>query len=45
VVRYIFSFEILRHYPHNRSYILKAPLKRSMKDSIFELISGGSKKR
>jgi len=41
----IYSFEILRHYPGARSFIIKLPLKRSMVDNLMELFmgSGGNK--
>ncbi len=37
---YIFTFELLRHYPTVRSFIIKQPLKHSMRDSILELLAG-----
>jgi hypothetical protein len=37
---YFFAFEILRQYPYTRSYIMKAPLKKSLKDTISELFVG-----
>lgn len=40
---YYFSFEIMKQYPHVRSFIVKQPLKRSFKDTLSELL-GSSKK-
>ncbi|MFH1785354.1 MAG: hypothetical protein ABH842_02915 [Candidatus Micrarchaeota archaeon] len=34
---YIFNFELTRQYPTTRAYLLKKPLKKSFKDSFFEL--------
>lgn len=43
ISEYYFSFEIMKQYPHVRSFIVKQPLKRSFKDTVSELL-GGSKK-
>jgi hypothetical protein len=40
IKEYFFAFEILKKYPYTRSYILKAPLKKSFKDTISELFVG-----
>lgn len=40
IKEYFFAFEILRQYPYTRSYIMKAPLKKSLKDTIAELFVG-----
>lgn len=37
---YFFAFEILKPYNYSRSYIIKAPLKKSFKESFSELIMG-----
>lgn len=37
---YFFAFEILKQYSYNRSYIIKAPMKKSFKDAISELFVG-----
>jgi hypothetical protein len=37
-----FSFELLRQYPESRSFVIKKPLKSSMKDTVLELF--GSKR-
>lgn len=37
---YFFAFEILKQYPYTRSYIVKAPMKKSFKDTISELFVG-----
>lgn len=34
----MFSFELLKHYPNARSFVIKKPLKRSIKDTLFELL-------
>ncbi|MFH0737946.1 MAG: hypothetical protein V1827_04610 [Candidatus Micrarchaeota archaeon] len=41
--QYFFTFEVVKQYPTVRSFIMKAPLKRSFGDSFMELV-GGSKK-
>ncbi|MEW6748420.1 MAG: hypothetical protein AB1295_01790 [Candidatus Micrarchaeota archaeon] len=43
LTEYYFSFELIKQYPHVRSFIVKAPLKRSIGDTFSELL-GGSKK-
>lgn len=40
---YIFTFELIRHYPTTRSFIVKQPLKRSFKDTVSELFGGNKK--
>ena len=40
---YYFNFELVKQYPHVRSFIIKQPLKRSLGDTFAELL-GGSKK-
>jgi hypothetical protein len=40
---YYFNFELVKQYPHVRSFIIKQPLKRSLGDMLTELL-GGSKK-
>lgn len=40
---YYFSFDLIKKYPHVRSFIVKQPLKRSLGDTLTELL-GGSKK-
>lgn len=35
-----FAFEVVKQYPYSRSYIIKAPLKKSFKDTVSELFSG-----
>lgn len=37
---YFFAFEIIKPYNYCRSYILKAPLKKSFKESFSELLMG-----
>jgi hypothetical protein len=44
VMEYFYSFELLRHYPHTRSFILKRALKSSMKDALADLILGTKKR-
>ncbi len=41
--QYFFTFEIIRHYPTTRSFIVKQPLKRSFKDTVSELFGGNKK--
>lgn len=43
ITEYYFSFELMKQYPHVRSFIVKQPLKRSLGDTFSELL-GGSKK-
>lgn len=43
ISQYVFTFELIRHYPTIRSFMVKQPLKRSFKDSMQELF-GGTKK-
>jgi hypothetical protein len=43
ISEYVFSFELLKHYPTIRSFIIKQPLKRSWSDGMMELF-GGKKK-
>jgi len=43
ISEYYFNFEIIKQYPHVRSFIVKQPLKRSFRDTFSELL-GGSKK-
>lgn len=38
---YIFAFELTRPYPTVRSYLLKQPLKKPVKDILFELFGTG----
>jgi hypothetical protein len=40
IKEYFFAFEILKQYPYTRSYIVKAPMKKSFKDTISELFVG-----
>ncbi|MBU0526860.1 hypothetical protein KKE92_00105 [Candidatus Micrarchaeota archaeon] len=40
IKEYFFAFEIIKMYPYTRSYVLKAPLKKSFKDTISELFVG-----
>ena len=40
---YYFSFDLVKKYPHVRSFIIKEPLKKSLGDTVTELL-GGSKK-
>ncbi len=40
IKEYFFAFEIIKKYPYTRSYVLKAPLKKSFKDTISELFVG-----
>lgn len=40
IKEYFFAFEILKQYPYTRSYIIKAPMKKSFKDTISELFVG-----
>jgi hypothetical protein len=40
IKEYFFAFEILKQYSYNRSYIIKAPMKKSFKDTISELFVG-----
>ena len=37
---YVYSFEIIRHYPSTRSFIMKAPLKSSIKGTFVDLLFG-----
>ena len=37
---YFFAFEVLKQYPYSRSYIIKAPMKKSLKDAVAELFVG-----
>lgn len=39
-IQYIYTFELIRHYPHSRSFIMKQPMKTSFRDSMFELVFG-----
>jgi hypothetical protein len=41
--QYFFTFEMTKQYPMVRSFIVKMPLKRSLKDTLGELFSGGKK--
>jgi hypothetical protein len=34
----VFSFELLKVYPEARFFMIKKPLKGSMKDTVFELL-------
>jgi hypothetical protein len=43
ITQYIFTFELIRHYPTVRSFIVKQPLKRSFKDTVSELFGGNKK--
>jgi len=36
----IYSFDLLKNYPHGRKYLMKMPLNTSFLDSIKELIFG-----
>ncbi|MDD5340229.1 MAG: hypothetical protein PHV13_03185 [Candidatus ainarchaeum sp.] len=36
--RTVFSFELLKTYPEARFFMIKKPLKGSMKDTVFELL-------
>ncbi len=40
IKEYFFAFEIMKKYPYSRSYIIKAPLKKSFKDTFAELFVG-----
>ncbi len=40
IKEYFFAFEIMKKYPYSRSYIFKAPLKKSFKDTFAELFVG-----
>jgi hypothetical protein len=40
---YIFSFELSQPYPSLRSYLIKKPLKKSMKDTFLELFDNQMK--
>lgn len=40
IKEYFFAFEVMRQYPPSRSYVLKAPLKKSFKDTLAELFVG-----
>jgi hypothetical protein len=40
MAEHVFTFELVRHYPYVRSYILKKPLKRPVTDVISELFTG-----
>ncbi len=40
IKEYFFAFELIKQYPQSRSYILKAPLKKSFTESIAELMVG-----
>jgi hypothetical protein len=33
-----YNFEVIRHYPSVRSFHIKKPLKKSLTDSIFDLL-------
>lgn len=39
-ITYFFAFEILKPYNFSRNYVIKAPLKKSFKDKIAELLTG-----
>jgi len=41
--QYFFTFEVVKQYPTVRSFIMKAPLKRSFGDSFMELLSGSKR--
>ncbi|MEW6035745.1 MAG: hypothetical protein AB1529_03975 [Candidatus Micrarchaeota archaeon] len=41
--QYIFTFELIRHYPTVRSFLVKQPLKRSFSDTFSELLGGNKK--
>lgn len=41
MTEYIYTFEFIRHYPSSRSFILKKPLKSSMKATLAGLVFGG----
>ncbi|MBU0591049.1 hypothetical protein KKF81_04265 [Candidatus Micrarchaeota archaeon] len=43
-IQYIFTFEMVRNYPTKRGFILKKPLKRPIKDVVFELFNGGARR-
>ncbi|MFH1520933.1 MAG: hypothetical protein ABID61_04765 [Candidatus Micrarchaeota archaeon] len=38
---YVFAFELTKPYPTIRSYIIKQPLKKQVKDILFELFGAG----
>ena len=40
MLEYVYSFELMRHYPSTRSYLMKNPLKPSLKGTFTELIFG-----
>lgn len=41
--QYFFTFELIKQYPTTRSFIIKAPMKRSFKDTVGELFGGNKK--
>jgi hypothetical protein len=43
ISQYIFAFELLKHYPTVRSFMIKQPMKRSFGDTVKELF-GSTKK-
>jgi hypothetical protein len=44
VAEYIYTFELLRHYPSTRSFIFKKPLKTSMGAAVMDLFFGAKLK-
>ncbi len=38
---HMFFFELLRSYPEARSFVVKKPLRSSMRDTFLELLGGG----
>jgi hypothetical protein len=41
--QYIFTFELIRHYPTVRSFLVKQRLKRSFGDTVSEFFGGNKK--
>lgn len=37
---HMFFFELLRAYPEARSFVVKKPLRSSMRDTVLELLGG-----
>jgi len=43
IATYIYSFEIIHHYPNVRKFLIQRPLKSSFKDTFTELFFGNKK--
>ena len=37
IQEYFFAFDVVKQYPYTRSYTIKRPMKKSLKDSVMGL--------